>query len=125
MLPRTLANEAVFVVRNQMNYTVTERMQAMLDKEGMTVAEAAGVDRFRKILREREAEKKSNLEEFKQARGRDVRYGMVVQLQHAISQKVGSRSGGEHRVRRSRFVVRRLPPTIVYAASSARYTPAP
>ena len=59
----------------------------MLDKEGLTAADAAGDERFRRILRDRETEKVQNMEEFKMARGRDVRYGMVIQLQHQISQK--------------------------------------
>eukprot|EP00966_Prymnesium_polylepis_P030917 719468-Prymnesium_polylepis.1 len=86
-ISRSVATETVFLMRNQMNYSTAKKMQTLLDKEGMTAADAEGDERFRKILRDREAEKKANMEEFKLAKGRDVRYGAIIQLQHGISQK--------------------------------------
>ena len=87
-LPRSSATpQSIFLVRQQQGYTVAKRLQNRLDREGISLREASERADFTGILREREHEKVQNLEEFEAARGREVRYGTVVQLQHKLSQK--------------------------------------
>ena len=83
----SVPRECVFQVRQQHNYTVAKQMRAALEREGLTMAEAQGDSRFRKLVDDRARERALNFDEFQQQRGREVRYGMIVQLQHVSSQK--------------------------------------
>ena len=69
------------------NYTAATQMRALVEKEGLTIDELKDDERFRKLQEAREREKQRNAQEFQQTRGREVRYGHVVQLQHIISFK--------------------------------------
>ena len=84
---RATMAEACFLVRQQHSYTVARRLQNKLDKSGLSLAEVTVRAEFRTVLREREREKAQNLEEFRTAKGREVRYGMVIQLQHNLTQR--------------------------------------
>ena len=112
---RQFPRRCVFVVRQQQSYSVAGMLTAMIEKQGITLDEArvdarnarcaaratspsraahlllTGVGRgpcvWHRLFREREQEKQRNLTEFEAARGRPVRYGMVVQLQHDTSFK--------------------------------------
>eukprot|EP00966_Prymnesium_polylepis_P293408 6776870-Prymnesium_polylepis.1 len=74
--PRAVMAESVFLVRQQHSYVVARQLQNKLDKSGLSLAEANDRPEFRNVLREREREKLQNMDEFKAARGREVRYGM-------------------------------------------------
>ena len=45
-----MPRECVFQVRQQHNYTVAKQMRAALEREGLTMAEAQGDSRFRKLV---------------------------------------------------------------------------
>ena len=68
-------------------YTVAKQLKAFLESKGMTQSEAQGDPRCRALLQGKAQEDARNIEEFEQSMGRDVRYGMVVQLQHDTSHK--------------------------------------
>ena len=84
---RQFPRRCVFVVRQQQSYSVAGMLTAMIEKQGITLDEARVDARNARLFREREQEKQRNLTEFEAARGRPVRYGMVVQLQHDTSFK--------------------------------------
>ncbi|KAL1510122.1 hypothetical protein AB1Y20_006454 [Prymnesium parvum] len=84
---RSIMAQSVFLVRQQHSYSVARQLQNKLDKSGLSLAEASDRAQFRNILREREREKVQNLEEFRNARGREVRYGMIIQFQHNLTQR--------------------------------------
>lgn len=81
-----IPREAIFLVRPQQNYSVERQLEKKLDMEGITRREAMADPQFRQLFDEREKEQKMNLSEFEQVQGREVRYGMVVQLQHVASE---------------------------------------
>ena len=89
-LSRTIVEESVFIVRQQHNYSVTKQMRAFLEREGMNEQEAGSTATWLRLLQERKREKATNLTEFEHSKGREVRYGMIIQLQHAASQKYAS-----------------------------------
>ena len=89
-LSRTIVEESVFIVRQQHNYSVTKQMRAFLEREGMNEQEARGTATWLRLLQERKREWDNNLTEFEHNKGRDVRYGHIIQLQHAASQKYAS-----------------------------------
>jgi hypothetical protein len=82
-----IVSDSVFTLRQQQNYSVTRQMRAFLDREGMSEQEARTDGRYIRLLQERKREKEANLVEFQHSIGREVRYGNIVQLQHAASQK--------------------------------------
>ena len=56
------------------------------EREGLSAEEAAQRSpRYRELLTAREREMETNAQEFKTVQGRELRYGMIVQLQHATS----------------------------------------
>ena len=94
--------EALFLLWGQQNYSVEKQLCAALERVGKTRDEArvcASSDPLiGSLYIEREKEKKNNMQEFEMAKGREVRYGNVVQLQHHTSEKYlsVSRQTAEH-----------------------------
>ena len=82
-----VATESVFRLRQQQNYSVTKQMRAFREREGLSAQDAVMDERYKEFLPEREREKVNNLQEFENTRGRVLRYGMIVQLQHVDSHK--------------------------------------
>jgi hypothetical protein len=84
--------EAFFVIDVQQNYMVEREARAALERKGMTHEEAMSArgraDKdISRLVQEMAREKKTNQQEISAAVGRDVRYGMVIQLRHVISDK--------------------------------------
>ena len=79
--------DAIFVVHQMANYSVAKQLKAYLEKNGMTLQEAQGEPRCRALLQQKAKEDALNEEEFESSTGREVRYGMIVQLQHDTSQQ--------------------------------------
>lgn len=84
---RSEVRDAVFVVHQMSNCSAAKQIKAYLDRNGVSMAEAQGDARCRPLLEARAKEEKINAQEFEQSKGRDVRYGMIVQLQHDTSHK--------------------------------------
>ena len=86
-LPPSFTHQCIFLVRQQQNYSAAKQLRAVVETEGLTMQEVQSDPRFRKLRESREREKVQNTHEFEQTIGREVRYGNVVQLQHALSYK--------------------------------------
>lgn len=84
---RNEVRDAIFVVQQMSNCSAAKQIKAFLDRNGISMAEAQGDARCRTLLEARAKEEKLNAQEFEQSKGRDVRYGMIVQLQHDTSHK--------------------------------------
>ena len=84
---KLVAKEAVFVLRQQHNYSVFRQMRGFLEREGLSAQAAVADPRYRQLREACEREKATNLTEFKNTCGREVRYGMIVQLEHVNSHK--------------------------------------
>ena len=82
-----VSSEAVFRLRQQQNYSVTRQMRAFLEREELSAQEAMLDERYQAFLPDRERERATNLQEFENSRGRTLRYGMIVQLEHYGSHK--------------------------------------
>ena len=80
-----IPREGLFRLRAQQNYAAEVKLSAALSRMNKTRMEARGDDSFAHLFKEREKEKRNNLQEFEMAKGREIRYGMVIQLQHVIS----------------------------------------
>ena len=65
--------DAIFVVHQMGNFSVAKQLKALLEKNGMTLAEAQGDPKCRSLLQDKNKEDKQNIEEFEQSTGRDVR----------------------------------------------------
>ena len=74
-------------MRQQHNYSVVKQMKAFLERTGMDEQGASGSATWLRLEAELEREHKANLTEFTMSKGREVRYGNVIQLQHAASKK--------------------------------------
>lgn len=85
--PASFTHECIFVVKQQMNFSVSKQLRMLLDREGITLEDAGTEVKVGELLVERDREQRQNALEFEQSKGSSVRYGMVVQLQHASSHK--------------------------------------
>jgi hypothetical protein len=79
--------QSAFLLRPQQNYVAENRLRAELDAKGVSRALAQTLPEFRGLFEARESEKSINLGEFEHKMGTVVHYGMVVQLQHVLSEK--------------------------------------
>lgn len=99
---RKRARQTVFRVQIHHSYKALTRLRRKLDKLGIhSIAEARAsgpTGELRELLREYAIEHQRNEGEFEQVRGRAVRYGSVVQLQHESTLKylIVSRKEAEH-----------------------------
>ena len=84
---KLVGKEAIFMLRQQHNYSVFRQMRNFLEREGLSEQEANSDTRYRELLDAREREKATNMQEFANTRGREVRYGMIVQMQHKSTHK--------------------------------------
>ena len=127
--------DAIFVVHQMANYSVAKQLKAYLEKNGMTLQEAQGEPRCRALLQQKAKEDALNEEEFESSTGREVRYGMIVQLKPrragggVAAPALGSHLGyprGSGRSGASRACRRRpAPPVAPVAASTAPRPPLP
>lgn len=81
------SRDSVFLVRPQHDYSIVKKMRQEAEKKGLSMAEAKNHPDFRRRLEQREREISMNRQTFQQVIGRELRYGMVIQLQHETSQK--------------------------------------
>lgn len=79
------ACRCVFRIRPQHDYSSAKTLQKVLDQHGVTLDEVVGDGEYAKLFEARDTERANNLKDAEQARGRALRYGMVVQLQHDTS----------------------------------------
>ena len=80
-------HQAAFLVRLQQSYTAEKALRAELQACGLSREQGAANPDFRHLFDAREQEQRLNSYEFQYKIGSDVRFGMVVQLQHSVSQK--------------------------------------
>ena len=81
------SRDSVFLIRPQHDYSVVKKLRQEAEKMGLTMNEVKNDPRFRRRMEQRAREVAMNKQAFQQSTGREVRYGMVVQLQHDTSQK--------------------------------------
>ena len=79
--------ESSFIVRPQQNYAAEYNLREVLERDSVDREAARVMPKYRQIFDERENEKRLNAREFEHKLGMEVRYGMVVQLQHMSSEK--------------------------------------
>lgn len=84
---KQVRSEAVFQLRQQQNYSATRQYRALLEREGLTIADAAGESRFDDLRDAIAREAAANQQEYINTRGREVQYGMIVQLLHDTSHR--------------------------------------
>ena len=84
---RIIQAEAVFIIKMQQNHNVENDMRRFREQEGLSPEEAKDNPHYHKLLTQLEREKEANASEFIQMKGREVRYGMIVQVQHERSEK--------------------------------------
>ena len=85
--PKLVAKEAVFVLLQQHNYASYRQMRSFLEREGLSAHAAMSDPRYRQLCDAVDSERAHNRQEFNQTCGREVRYGMIVQLQQESSHK--------------------------------------
>lgn len=81
------SRDSVFLVRPQHDYSIVKKLKEEAEKRGLTMEESKIHTDFRFRWQQREREIAMNKQMFEQVQGRELRYGMVVQLQHETSQK--------------------------------------
>lgn len=81
--------QTAFMIRPQQNYAAENALNAELEKRGLSrEVAAANADQTLRMLFDTCAnEVRINLSEFEQKCGVEIRYGMIVQLEHALSEK--------------------------------------
>lgn len=86
---RVNCHQSAFVIRLQQNYAAENKLRRKIEERGMTRVQAqqAFDPEMRQLFDARENEKRINAAEFDFKKGLEVRYGMIVQLQHKISEK--------------------------------------
>ena len=79
------SESTIFLVRAQQNYRYEKQLRRELEANDMSRAKARSLAEYADLFAAAENEARINDLEFVQKQGSDVRYGMVVQLQHYIS----------------------------------------
>jgi hypothetical protein len=87
LLPTDFGAAAVFVVHPQGTWTSLEACRALLEREGLSWLDALGHTETSSAHLEVERERQLNASDFTHALGRELRYGMVIQLKHDASKK--------------------------------------
>ena len=84
---KKVVSEGIFVLRQQQNYSVMRQIQAFLEREGLQHQEALSDLRYQEFMAASKREEIANDQEFQTLKGREVRYGAIVQLEHLASHK--------------------------------------
>jgi len=83
--PASFSHESVFVVKPQQNYVAARKLKAMLEQENKTAEQMAADPALMAAQAAVEREEEMNRASFSRIAGREVRYGQVVQLHHAVT----------------------------------------
>ena len=102
---RSNKHNHVFLVRQQHKYSEAAKLRKQLEAEGLKIEQVRGDPKFDSEIKRREREREQNLREFKQAAGREVRYGTVLQLQHEATHKYLSVSRQPAQLKDARRVI--------------------
>ena len=81
-----LVRMSIFVIQHQQNWSHLRTLQLALERAGLTRRQAENDPKYTELFANAQRECNLNERDLEQARGRVVRYGMVVQLLHATSQ---------------------------------------
>ena len=81
-----LVRPSIFVIQHQQSWSHLRTLQLSLERAAVTRRQAENDPKFHELFACAQRESLLNERDLEQARGRVVRYGMVVQLLHATSQ---------------------------------------
>ena len=84
---RDFATHAVFIVQGHSTWTRLQAYKALLDRLGLDKLHGPSNSETRALYLEVEAERLQHERDFARTKGRDVRYGNVIQLLHESSAK--------------------------------------
>lgn len=79
----SFSSESVFRVHQQHNYTAAKHVRALVESEGRPSIELAAEPAHRRLFAELARERVANSAAFERSVGREIRYGHVIQFEHA------------------------------------------
>ena len=85
--PREFGQQHIFIIQPQQEHASAKRMHGFLEREGIAEHAARAEPRFRRFLEAYRREEVHNKQEVATANGRELRYGLIIELQHDLSGK--------------------------------------